>query len=115
MFVYVGNPLQYSCLENPMDRVAWQATVPRVTKNWTRLKQLSTHARVFAHKCTYNKSSSLSTYYRRSLLDFSATVRHFTLIALQGRDYRSYFRRVENGLVAGAMVPWRPELGLWVW
>ena len=33
-----GNPLQYSCLENPMDRGAWQATVHRVTKNWTLLK-----------------------------------------------------------------------------
>ena len=30
-----GNPLQYSCLENPMDRGIWQATVPRVTKSWT--------------------------------------------------------------------------------
>ena len=28
-----GNPLQYSCLENPMDRGAWQAAVNRVTKN----------------------------------------------------------------------------------
>ena len=27
------NPLQYSCLENPMDRGAWQATVRRVTKS----------------------------------------------------------------------------------
>ena len=30
-----GNPLQYSCLENPMDRGAWQATVHGVAKNWT--------------------------------------------------------------------------------
>ena len=30
-----GNPLQYSCLENPMDRGAWQATVNRVAKSWT--------------------------------------------------------------------------------
>ena len=37
-----GNPLQYSCLENPMDRGAWQATVQGVTKNWTRL-QLPLH------------------------------------------------------------------------
>ena len=29
-----GNPLQYSCLENPMDRGAWQTTVHGVTKNW---------------------------------------------------------------------------------
>ena len=33
-----GNPLQYSCLENPMDREAWQATVHRVAKSRTRLK-----------------------------------------------------------------------------
>ena len=30
-----GNPLQYSCLENPMDREAWWATVHRVAQNWT--------------------------------------------------------------------------------
>ena len=30
-----GNPLQYSCLENPMDREAWWATVHRVTKSQT--------------------------------------------------------------------------------
>ena len=35
-----GNPLQYSCLKNPMDRRAWQATVHGVTKSQT---QLSTH------------------------------------------------------------------------
>ena len=29
-----GNPLQCSCLENPMDRGAWQALVPRITKSW---------------------------------------------------------------------------------
>ena len=33
-----GNPLQYSCLENPMDRGAWRATVHRVIKSLTRLK-----------------------------------------------------------------------------
>ena len=30
-----GNPLQYSCLENPKDRGAWWATVHRVAKSWT--------------------------------------------------------------------------------
>ena len=38
-----GNPLQYSCLENPMEREAWWAIVHRVAKSQTRLKQLSTH------------------------------------------------------------------------
>ena len=34
-----GNPLQYSCLENPMNRGAWRATVHGVSKSWTQLKQ----------------------------------------------------------------------------
>ena len=33
-----GNPLQYSCLEIPMDRGAWRAAVSRVATNWTPLK-----------------------------------------------------------------------------
>ena len=33
-----GNPLWYTCLENPRDRGAWWATVHRVTKSQTRLK-----------------------------------------------------------------------------
>ena len=37
-------PLQYSCLENPMDRGVWQATVHGVAKSLTQLKQLSMHA-----------------------------------------------------------------------
>ena len=37
------NPLQYACLENPMDRGAWQITVHGVTKSQTSLKQLSPH------------------------------------------------------------------------
>ena len=36
-----GNPLQYFCLENPMGRRAWRATVHRITKSQTQLKQLS--------------------------------------------------------------------------
>ena len=33
-----SNPLQYSCLENPMDRGVWHTTVHRVAKSQTRLK-----------------------------------------------------------------------------
>ena len=39
-----GNALQYSCLENPMDRGAWQSTVHKVTMGQTRLKPLNMHA-----------------------------------------------------------------------
>ena len=42
-----GNPLQYSCLENPMDRGAWWATVHGITKSRTWLKRLSTHTHVY--------------------------------------------------------------------
>ena len=38
-----GNPLQYSCLENPMERGAWRPTVHRVTKSQTQLKRLTMH------------------------------------------------------------------------
>ena len=41
---WYGNPLQYSCLENPMDKGSWQVTVNRVTKSLARLKRLSMHA-----------------------------------------------------------------------
>ena len=42
-----GNPLQYSCLQNPKDRGSWRATAHRVAKSRTRLKQLSTQV----HTC----------------------------------------------------------------
>ena len=38
-----GNPLQYSCLENPIDRGAWWVTVHGVAKSWIREKQLNIH------------------------------------------------------------------------
>ena len=44
-----GNPLQCSCLENPRDRGAWQATVHRVAKSWTQLMQLGMHAHFRQH------------------------------------------------------------------
>ena len=48
-----GNPLQYSCLENPMDRGAWRTTVYRVAKSQTQLKWLSMCTfKVFPPKCS---------------------------------------------------------------
>ena len=56
-----GTPLQYSCLENPMDRGAWWAAVHGVAKSWTRMndftftfhfhaleKEMATHSSVLA-------------------------------------------------------------------
>ena len=42
-----GNPLQYSCLKNPMDKGVWQVTVHRVAQRRTWLKWLSTHMLIF--------------------------------------------------------------------
>ena len=44
-----GNPLQYSCLESPMDREAWRATVHGVTKNQTRLSDFNRKADTATH------------------------------------------------------------------
>ena len=62
-----GNPLQYSCLENPMDRGAWRATVHGVAKSWTQLSDLAqsdnlsisndaTHTHTYKGKKKINKS-----------------------------------------------------------
>ena len=59
-----GNPLHSSCLENPMDRGAWRATVPGVAKSWTRLKRLSTQVNKYSWK--QNFSHALLDTSRRS-------------------------------------------------
>ena len=44
-----GNPLQYSCLENPMDREAWWATIHGVTKSRTRLSNFTLYTHILFH------------------------------------------------------------------
>ena len=70
-----GNPLRYSCLENPMDRGAWWATAHGVTKSWTRLKQLSAHGQ---NGCNFFETISL-------LMDSSA-VSDFWLMSSTAKD-----------------------------
>ena len=48
-----GNPLQYSCLENPMDGGAWWAAVHGVTKSQTRLKWLSSSSMDYQKMATH--------------------------------------------------------------
>ena len=62
-----GYPLQYSCLENPMDRGAWWATVHGVSKSQTRLKQVSMHT------CERGLLWPNTTTARVTLLDRTAT------------------------------------------
>ena len=47
-----GNPLSYSCLENPMGRKTWQIIVHRVTKS-QRTEQLNTHSHTHTHIVTH--------------------------------------------------------------
>ena len=44
-----GNPLQYSCLENPMDIETWKTMVHMVAKSQTRLKRLNTNTHIYKH------------------------------------------------------------------
>ena len=56
-----GNPLQYSCLGNPMDRGAWRATVRGVTKSWTWMNtRACTHTRAHTHTHTLQYCTALS-------------------------------------------------------
>ena len=63
-----GTPLQYSCLENPMDRGAWKAAVHGVPEGWTRLsdfiftfhfhaleKEMATHSSVLAWRIPWTE------------------------------------------------------------
>ena len=62
-----GNPFQYSCLENHMDRGAWWAAVHRVAKSQTRLKQLSVHT------CTHTHTHSIMiTLFKLSYISWNS-------------------------------------------
>jgi len=61
-----GNPLQYSCLENPMGRGAWWATLHGVTKSRTRLKRLSTHGCLGIIR----KLGRFFTFFNKQFLEF---------------------------------------------
>ena len=51
-----GYTFQYSYLENSIDRGTWRATVHKATKNWTQLKQFSTHT------CTHEGLKTIKLY-----------------------------------------------------
>ena len=54
-----GNPLPYSCLENPIDGEAWWAAVYGVTQSWTQLKQLSSSSSTNISDKGINQNNSL--------------------------------------------------------
>ena len=64
-----GNRLQYSGLENPMDREAWRATIHWVTKSRTRLKRLSIHA--YQYSSMTKKAFFCKCYYKEIILCYN--------------------------------------------
>ena len=80
-----GNPLQYSCLENPRDRWSWQAAGPGVAKSWTWLKQFSMHACINQGRLEYAGETVLL----RNLSHFThkAYIRHSHGICSSGWEW----------------------------
>ena len=62
-----GNPLQYSCLENPMDRGARRAIVRKVAKSQIWLKQFSIHAHSYSVISTFNQLKQAWRYKKKSI------------------------------------------------
>ena len=62
-----GNPLQYSCQENPMDTGAWRAAVHGVLKSQTQLKPLSMHTHAHTHTHTHTQPNRKSHLYQQQL------------------------------------------------
>jgi len=81
-----GNPLQYSCLENPLDRGAWCAMVHGVMKSWIQLKWLSMHTvpyfKCWIATCDYpigqHKYRTFSPL-QKSLLDTAVIAQRWTM------------------------------------
>ena len=57
-----GNPLQGSCLENPMDRKAWWTAVQGVTSSQTQLNNTHTHTHTHAHAHTHTHTHTLIVF-----------------------------------------------------
>ena len=76
-----GNSLQYSCLENPMDRGTWQATVHGIARNWGLDWATNTHMCAFGgyivlrqNKCSNFRLKSFSMYFLRKFWSFELLI-----------------------------------------
>ena len=95
-----GNPLQYSCLENPMDGGAWWATVHGVAKSWTGLKWLSSSS----------SSICLNVKIPLHLLHIKSMLQECTYVfpvALRTRKTFTPFEKLGIGERSGSSIPWR--------
>ena len=67
-----GNPLQYSCLENPVDQGAWWTAICGIAQSWTRLKQLSNLATYASKVMLKILQARLQQYVNHELPDVQA-------------------------------------------
>ena len=86
-----GNPLQYSCLENPRDGGAWWAAVYGVTQSWTRLKRLSSRSssrekifkfKYFIHSCYCSLHPCISNKSIAKIRALPVHLREFSVIII---------------------------------
>ena len=100
-----GNPLQYSCLENSMDRGAWWTIVHGAIKSWTRL--FSQHS----DKGCVHISSPLANLFSRHVLPFSeAKVQSlYGNTKAEPRDYRCLGSWKVNVLILSSTYLWWPS------
>ena len=75
-----GNPLQYFCLENPMDGGAWWAIVHGVTESWTRLKWLSVQAHRRLKLSSKQSPSSMDSAVDCNVLDAGLSYSVFAFV-----------------------------------
>ena len=119
-----GNPLQCSCLENPMDRGAWQATAYRVAKNPRRLKNLSTYARKVKfpefsvlnfRKFTWNDlvekgHDILNFYWNNSEKKTFWTHIHIDMRRENAKVIGAKWKLVKDPLITGLQLPYKSEI-----
>ena len=98
-----GNPLQYSCLRNSMDRGAWQDTVHGVAKSWTQLS--TTRVIMIWPQLFVSKFISFLLYL---LLDSHVNFLHFSFAVLF--DICSLLLLVFPYIVLSSRIPWSPSL-----
>ena len=88
-----GNLLQYSCLENPMDRAAWQATVHGVTKSRTWLKWLT---RMHAQAVLARGEMRKMCWNSRGWQDLQAKGSQLSLPASRWQKWQRWNRRTKD-------------------
>ena len=88
-----GNPLQYSCLENPMDRGSWWAAVHGVTRSWTRLSDFtSLWSKLFVYLLISNTVSAHLTSLHFSWVGKKTTKDHYSGVSRKEKDKERHIK-----------------------